>query len=122
MTSDIFEELKQKAHTFSEKRNWIQYHNPKSLSMAISVEAAELLEIFQWWTIEESKDRSLDNNIKGAIESEIADIIIYILHFANVMDINIEQSILSKLKLNEARFSTEYVSDLENNNFNKKKL
>lgn len=121
MTADIFEDLKQEAYEFSEKRNWLQYHNPKSLSMAISVEAAELLEIFQWWTIEESYERASKMDTKKAIESEVADIIIYILHLANTLNINLEDSIKSKLRLNEIRFSDEYVSDLEDRNFNKKR-
>ncbi len=122
MTSDIFENLKQKALTFSEKRNWLQYHDPKSLSMAIAVESAELMEIFQWWTNEESRTRSLDDDTKNSIKSEIADIIIYILHLANTLDINLEQSIITKLELNEERFSDNYVSDLEKNKFNKKNM
>jgi NTP pyrophosphatase (non-canonical NTP hydrolase) len=119
LNSDIFQELKSEALQFSKKRNWTRYHNPKNLSMAIAVEAAELMEILQWWTIEESRDKSSKKLIKKKIEGEVADILIYILHLANSLDINLENAVKTKLKLNEGRFTDKVVSDLERNGFSK---
>ncbi|MCE7737369.1 MAG: nucleotide pyrophosphohydrolase [Candidatus Heimdallarchaeota archaeon] len=120
MPEDIFNNLKTIAKEFSTKRNWLKYHNPKSLSMAITIESAELMEIFQWWTNEESTTRSMDPNIKIDIEGEVADIMIYILHLANTLNINLEDAVKSKLEFNEMRFTDEVVSSLETNNFIRK--
>ena len=121
LPEDIFDDLKILAKDFSTKRKWLKYHNPKSLSMAIAIESAELMEIFQWWTNEESTTRSIDPNIKTDIESEVADIIIYILHLANTLNIDLEAAVKSKLESNNMRFTDEVVSSLEESNFNKKK-
>lgn len=121
MSEDIFDNLKTLAKDFSAKRKWLKYHNPKSLSMAIAIESAELMEIFQWWTNEESATRATDSNVKSDIESEVADIIIYILHLANTLNIDLEAAIRTKLDSNDLRFTDEVVSSLEESNFNKNK-
>ena len=87
--------------------------------MAITIEAAELMEIFQWWTLEESITRSNDPKVKDDVEGELADILIYILHLANKLDINLEAAVNLKMQFNEMRFTEEYVSNLERNNFKK---
>ena len=94
--------IKQKLKKFSNERNWDEYHNPKNLSMALSVEASELVEIFQWLTIEESK--SLDDKQIQATKEELADILIYLIRIADKLDINLEKAVEEKIKLNAKKY------------------
>ena len=95
-------ELIRKINTFVAKRNWHQFHNPKNLSMALSVEASELVEIFQWLTEEESKN--LKNQDLESVKDEIADIFIYLLRISDVLDIDVEESILNKIEKNKINY------------------
>ena len=81
------EQIKQKLRQFAEVREWDQYHSPKNLASAISVESAELLEIFQWLSEEESKNLALKD--KSKVEQEVADIFLYLVRFADKLDINL---------------------------------
>ena len=72
--------------------------------MSISIEAAELMEIFQWLTLEESQPENIDAMTKIAIEDEIADIIIYALSFANSTGIDLEKAILNKIEKNRKKY------------------
>jgi len=94
--------IKQKLKKFSNERNWDGYHNPKNLSMALSVEASELVEIFQWLTIEESK--SLNDKQIQATKEELADILIYLIRIADKLDINLEKAVEQKIKLNAKKY------------------
>ena len=96
------DKIKQKLKKFSDERNWDEYHNPKNLSMALSVEASELVEIFQWLTIEESK--SLDDKQIQATKEELADILIYLIRIADKLDINLEKAVEKKIKLNAKKY------------------
>ncbi|TKS57406.1 nucleotide pyrophosphohydrolase [Mesohalobacter halotolerans] len=81
---------------FRQKRDWEQFHKPKDLALALSIEASELLECFLWKDIK-SANRS---NIKN----EIADILSYLLYLANDLDIDLEEATLSKIKQNEIKY------------------
>ena len=96
------DKIKQKLKKFSDERNWDEYHNPKNLSMALSVEASELVEIFQWLTIEESK--SLNDKQIQATKEELADILIYLIRIADKLDINLEKAVEEKIKLNAKKY------------------
>jgi len=87
--------LKTHVRDFIEKRNWQKYHNPKDIAIAISVEAAELLDIFKWRRNGYEKER---------IEEEVADIMIYLLSLANVLYIDLTQVILEKLRADELKY------------------
>lgn len=87
---------------FSLNRNWEEFHNPKNLAMALSVEAAELLEIFQWLTLEQSANLQADK--KEHAKQEIADIAVYLIRICMKLDINLEEAILEKMKLNEKKY------------------
>jgi len=104
-----FEEIKSKIKKFVRERDWEQYHSPKNLSMSIAIEAAELMEHFQWLTIEESKKLLKNNKKRSEIEDELADITIFILDFCNLFNINIEKSILGKLKKSAKRYPAHIV-------------
>lgn len=87
---------------FSAQRDWDKFHNPKNIAMALSVEASELLEIFQWLTFEQSEH--LDENKKEHAKQEIADIAVYLIRMCMHLDINLEEAIISKMKLNEIKY------------------
>lgn len=94
--------IKQRIQKFSDDRNWNQHHNPKNLAMALSVETAELVEIFQWLTLEQA------TNLQGAkkehLKEEIADVAIYLLRICMKYDIDLEEAILSKMDKNEKKY------------------
>ena len=87
---------------FSEQRDWEKFHNPKNLSMALSVEASELLEIFQWLELEQANNLSDDK--KEHAKQEIADIAVYLIRMCMKLDINLENAIIEKMKLNEKKY------------------
>ena len=87
---------------FSEKRDWDKFHSPKNLAIALSVEASELLEIFQWLTEEQSKHLSEEQ--MQHTEEEIADIVIYVLNLCRKLDIDLEKAILNKIESNAIKY------------------
>lgn len=93
--------IKEKLSNFSKAREWDKFHSPKNVSMAMSVEVAELVEIFQWLSEEES--RNLDSDQIRCVKEEIADISIYILTMCMKLDIDLEEAVLSKIQLNEKK-------------------
>ena len=105
------EELKVKVNDFIEKRNWSKYHTPKNLAMSISIEAAEILELFQWYTNEEAQEKVRDEpDLKLSLADELADVLIYCLSMSNTCEIDLAEAICKKLKVNEKRFPVEIVS------------
>jgi NTP pyrophosphatase (non-canonical NTP hydrolase) len=89
---------------FALERDWDQYHSPKNLSMALSVEASELMEIFQWVGAEESR-KVIDHPDKlGQVEAEIADICIYAIRLAGVIGIDLETAIDQKIGQNIEKY------------------
>ncbi|MDC3315820.1 nucleotide pyrophosphohydrolase [Candidatus Thioglobus sp.] len=87
---------------FASERDWEQFHTPKNLAMALSVEASELVEIFQWLEPEESK--LPDKKQIELINSEVADIAMYLLRFCDLLDINLESAIQRKIVKNEEKY------------------
>lgn len=87
---------------FSTKRDWEKFHNPKNLAMALSVEASELLEIFQWLDFEQA--HNLNKDKKEHLKQEIADIAVYLLRLCMHYNINLEEAIIEKMKLNEKKY------------------
>ena len=77
------DELKSLIEAFVDERDWKQFHNPKNLSMAISIEAAELMELFQWLTLDESKEALKVGKVRENAIDEIADVMIYAIEFCN---------------------------------------
>ena len=96
------EELNHDITTFRDKRNWKQFHTPKNLAISISIEAAELLEIFQWT----EADMNLDTK-RERIEEELADVLIYCGLMADVMGMNVDEIITRKLQINEMKYPIE---------------
>lgn len=84
---------------FREERNWNQYHNPKDLSLSLSLEAAELLENFQWISSDEAVEKNREN-----IAEELADVFIYGIQLAEEMGFDIEEIIREKVKKNAEKY------------------
>lgn len=104
MNIDLKEVMK-KILSFRDKRDWQQFHDPKNLAEAISIESAELQEVFLWSDVKES--RKIAAGKKKKIAEELADIFIYSLLFAHETNIDIEKAILEKIKLNNKKYPVE---------------
>lgn len=89
------------------ERDWDQFHSVKNLSMALSVESAELLEIFQWMTEAQSNDVKNDPKVMAKIEDEVADIFVYIMRILSKTEIDLEKAVLSKLQKNAEKYPVE---------------
>jgi NTP pyrophosphatase (non-canonical NTP hydrolase) len=97
-------DLKAAVKDFIQKRDWEKYHNPKDLAESICIEAAELLEVFQWNSADEVRKKITEISELERIKEELADILIYCLSLANVTDIGVAEAITNKLKKNDAKY------------------
>ncbi len=97
-------DLRQRVAEFVAARDWEQYHVPKNLSVSVAVEAAELMEHFQWLTHEQAASAMQDEEKRAAVADELADVLIYAFSLANVLDVDVSTAILDKLERNEHRF------------------
>jgi NTP pyrophosphatase (non-canonical NTP hydrolase) len=98
------EKLKSEIEKFSHDRDWDQFHSIKNLSMALSVESSELLEIFQWQTEEESNSVKNNPQLLAKVEDEVADIFVYLLRIISKTNIDLEQAVLNKLQKNAEKY------------------
>ena len=96
------DKLKLDLRKFARVRAWEKFHSPKNSSMALAVEAGELLERFQWLTEEQSK--KLDAETLRAIEEEIADVQIYLVRLADRVGVDIGKAVKNKMRLNRSRY------------------
>jgi NTP pyrophosphatase (non-canonical NTP hydrolase) len=108
--SDI-EQLTVAIREFARERDWERFHTPKNLAMALSVEVAELVELFQWLTPEEAATLVDAPDGRAAIEDEIADVAIYLLRLADVLGIDVAAATAAKIARNASRFPRAEGSD-----------
>ena len=101
------ESVRKRLREFAAIRDWDLFHSPKNLSMALSVEASELVECFQWLTEEQS--RSLTVEQLAAVTDEIADVQLYLIRLADKVGVDIATAIEQKIKKNEAKYPAEKV-------------
>ena len=87
---------------FRDDRNWKQFHNPKDLAISISLEAAELLEVFQW-----SADDVICESKKDKIKEELADVVNYCILMADACDLDLDEIVQAKLKRNNEKYPVE---------------
>ena len=99
--------LRDKLRAFAEARDWDQFHSPKNLSMALMVEAAELMEHFQWLTEAQSAELSPDG--KQAVGEELADILLYLVRLSDKLGIDLHEAALRKLEKNALKYPAEQV-------------
>ena len=100
------ETLTKKIRKFVNERDWEQFHSPKNIAISISLESAELLEIFQWsrglsWS-EFKNDR-----LKSRAEEELSDVLIYLIRFADLAGIDLEKSAIEKIEKNKKKYPIE---------------
>ncbi len=98
----VVQRLIEDIRAFNRERDWDQYHAPKNLAMALTVEAAELMEVFQWLTEEQS--RHLPAAKKQAVEEEIGDVTILLLMLADHLGVDVLEAARRKLRHNEAKY------------------
>lgn len=101
------EELKQRQRAFVAERDWEQFHSPKNLAMALAVEAAELVELFQWLTEEQSA--ALDATLRGRAAEELADVLWFLVRIADRLNVDLLAAAEHKFAHNERKYPVERV-------------
>ena len=96
--------LQRRLIDFARAREWGPYHTPKNLAMALTVEAAELAEIFQWLTPEESAEVMSDPDRAFRVRDEMADVLAYLLQLASACGVDVLRALAGKIDRNEVRF------------------
>lgn len=114
---DVLEDLRLALRRFAAERDWDQFHSPKNLAMALSVEAAELLEHFQW--VSDAESSVLNPETRANVSEELADVLLYLVRLADKLNVNLAVAASEKLKVNadkypadKARGSSKKYSDL----------
>jgi NTP pyrophosphatase (non-canonical NTP hydrolase) len=100
--SDPLQDLRQRTRAFAAARDWEQYHTPKNLAMALSVEVAELAEHFQW--LPTGRADELAQGQHEAIRQELADVLLYLVQIADKLDVDLHAAALEKIQLNAAKY------------------
>jgi NTP pyrophosphatase (non-canonical NTP hydrolase) len=103
--SDSLNELQTSLQEFARARDWEQFHSPKNLACALSVEAAELLEQFQWMT--EHASRELEPAHRARVADEMADVLLYLAQLASVLGVDLVAQANAKLMRNAERYPVE---------------
>ncbi|TDI72064.1 MAG: nucleotide pyrophosphohydrolase [Bacteroidetes bacterium] len=92
---------------FSEERDWDQFQSPKNLSMGLVGEAAELLELFQWLTEQQSIEIVNDEKQMSLVREEIGDVFLFLVRIADKLEVNIEKAALEKMEINAMKYPVE---------------
>ncbi len=101
------EKLRLVVRDFVRARDWEQFHTPKNLVMALAGEAGELIELFQWLTVDESGRLMQEPAKAEAVRDELADVFVYCLRLADVLGIDLEAAVLTKMAKNAAKYPVE---------------
>jgi len=104
-TSDPLLALRDRLRRFAAERDWEQFHAPKNLAIALSVEAAELLEHFQW--LGEDASKSLAPEQLAEVGEEMADVLLYLIRLADKLDVDLLQAAARKMELNAKKYPVE---------------
>ena len=102
-------DVKKVVKQFVEQRQWQQFHSPKNISMALAIEAAELMEHFQWISMQESREAANDPEKKAAIGEELADVFCYAIALANEMKIDLAATFEKKMAKNREKYPVEEI-------------
>lgn len=100
-------QLRRLVDDFVAERDWQQFHSPKNISMALSIEASELMEHFQWITIDDSRELANDKEKLAAVAEELADVMSYSLAMANTLGIDLAATIEAKMVKNAKKYPAE---------------
>jgi dCTP diphosphatase len=101
------DDLRARLRAFAQARDWDQFHSPKNLAMALVVEAAELVEQFQWLT--EAESAALPPEKRAAVGDELADVLVYVVRIADRLDIDLLAAVAAKMARNEAKYPPDRV-------------
>jgi len=107
MASDYLADLQQRLLQFAKDRDWEQFHAPKNLAMALAVEAAELMEHFQW--LSEAQSESLDEDKRREVGYELADVFIFSLRLAERLGVDLPQLVEEKIRINAKKYPADKV-------------
>lgn len=99
--------IRDKLRAFAEARDWEQFHTPKNLSMALMVEAAELMEHFQW--LSGTQSENLSESDKAAVAEELADVLLYLVRLSDRLGVNLREAALRKIEKNAQKYPAEQV-------------
>ena len=102
MNHSDLDTLKNQLRDFADKRDWNQFHSPKNLCMALSIEVAEIAEHFQWLTEEQS--RKLPQEKLDEVATELADTLLYLIRLADKLEIDLLTAALDKVELNKQKY------------------
>lgn len=102
MTTHGLTQLRDALREFAAERDWDQFHSPKNLATALSVEASELLEIFQW--LSEEQSRSLTPEQQAHAREELADVLNYLVRLADKLDVNLMDAAREKIEKNALKY------------------
>lgn len=103
-SSTTVAELKQWVNDFVDQRDWHRFHAPKNLAMSLAIEAAELMEHFQWISTDESRRTTADTERLAAVGEELADVLCYALAMANELGLDLSTTIRRKMEKNEQKY------------------
>lgn len=99
--------LQQAVARFARERDWERFHSPKNLAMALSGEVGELLELFQWLTEEASHEVGRNPATARPVRDELADVLIYLVRLAAVLEVDLDEAVRSKLATNAVKYPVE---------------
>jgi len=97
-------QLRRRVEQFVDQRDWRQFHSPKNLAMSLAIEAAELMEHFQWLTIQQSRGVTGDSARMERIGDELADVFCYLLAMTSQLDLDLTEATVRKLAKNELKY------------------
>jgi dCTP diphosphatase len=103
------EKIAKELQQFATERDWQQFHSPKNLAMALACESSELLEIFLWLTEQESHDVVNEPITLEKIEHEVADVMLYLIRLADLLNINLPDALQNKFMLNQQKYPVDLV-------------
>lgn len=103
--NDPIQQLAQDLNQFAQARDWQQFHSPKNLASALTVEASELLEHFQWLT--EAQSHQLDDDKRQAVAFEMADVLLYLVQLSSALNIDLMDAARRKMVINAQRYPVE---------------
>ncbi|MCW8942625.1 MAG: nucleotide pyrophosphohydrolase [Gammaproteobacteria bacterium] len=105
MSSSDLDTLTRRLREFADARDWEQFHSPKNLTMALSVEVAEIVEHFQW--LSEAQSNELPEQTLDKVETELADTLLYLVRLADKLDIDLLDAARRKIEINEQKYPVE---------------
>lgn len=105
MSSSDLDTLTRRLREFADARDWEQFHSPKNLTMALSVEVAEIVEHFQW--LSEAQSNDLPEQTLEKVETELADTLLYLVRLADKLDIDLLDAARRKIEINEQKYPVE---------------